>query len=151
MLVWLIPLTLMGTHARFALIACGRQRKEFLANSLGLAALLVVSVPAVGSWGAVGASAAMLLSSAVAWFSAHWLVRPHVPNLPFVGPLLRPLAASVTGMLLASLLRGSNGWIPVAAGLGSFMLMGLAVEPALRADLMALLRSTSKSSEGGET
>ena len=149
-LVWLVPLTLLGTHARFALIACGRQKMELGANVIGLAVLLLASVPAAGRWGSMGAAAAMLLSSMATWTSAHVLARSHLVHLPFVRPLVKPLALSGIALVSALLLRGLGSWISTGVGLGLFVAMALVLEPTVRSDLLSLLNRQSEPNDRDE-
>lgn len=66
LLAWLVPITAIRAHARFALFAVNRQRAEFLYSMVGVIALVAAIVPMTSSHGAVGATWAMIASEALA-------------------------------------------------------------------------------------
>lgn len=82
LLAWLVPVTALRAHARFALLAVNRQRTEFVCATIGVAALLATIGPMTSSHGAVGATWAMLGSEALATVLGWAALAPHLRRDP---------------------------------------------------------------------
>ena len=148
-LSWLLPVSLLGAHARFALIAYGQQRSELAANAVGAAVALGLGLVWIPPFGAVGAAAAMLAASFATWAVAQAFARRRVGRVPFLRPLLRPALVAAGALALSA-------WLPlegsVAAGLvavGVYVAAAPLVEPALLRDLRALWRARVETPGGG--
>jgi O-antigen/teichoic acid export membrane protein len=148
-LSWLLPISLLGAHARFALIAYSQQRSELAANAVGAAVAVGLGLIWIPPFGAVGAAAAMLASGFATWGVAQAFARRHLGRVPFLGPLARPALVAAGALALSS-------WLPlegrVVAGLvaiGVYVAAAPMVEPALLRDLLALWRARAETTDGG--
>ncbi len=144
MLVWVLPVTLLSGHARFALIASGNQTLEMLAQGGGVLATLLLAALLIPAWGPSGAALSVLGSAVVVWGLAQrgaravGLVVPGPRRL--VGPAFAACAALAAARLLPALLPAAASPL-LAAALAAMLLLGAAaaLEPQLRADGRRLL------------
>lgn len=120
LLVWTLPISLVASHARFALIAGGHQRAELAANAAGAAAALATGVALVPFLGAEGGAIAMLAGALATWAVAHVAAQRRVGKLPHIGPLLRPALAGAVAAAIALA-------APLAGPLAAWQRMGVAV------------------------
>jgi len=148
-LVWTLPASLLGSHARFALIAHGHQKSELAANAAGTAAVLALGLVCIGRWGALGAAVAMLGSTLVTWGMAQALVRRQVGPLPFLSPLVRPVLAAVASVALAAWLPLESGFVAGLVGVAFYAAVAPLLEPALVRDARALWRRSGVTRGGG--
>lgn len=136
-LVWVPAATLLYGHARSTLIARDRQRYLLVAQSTGAATALAVGLFAVPRWGALGAAAAMLGSNVVVWGVAQLLTTREVVPLPFLAPLVRPLAVG-GAVLLACEALDVSGFARGLAGAALLVLAAPLVDRSLLSDLRTL-------------
>jgi len=100
-LVWLIPLALMSGHFRYALIAYGQQRLEFVSSACGAGLNILLNLFLIPSIGLVGAAWALIASEALIWGITYSFVRNRITHIPIGIPILRPLLG---GLILAGTL-----------------------------------------------
>ena len=137
--IWTLPISLLGSHARFALIAGGGQRAELAANAAGAAVMAIGGSFAISFAGSEGAAAALVAGALATWATAHVFAVRRVASLPVFGPLLRPLA--VAGVVAA----GVSGifepdWLRGGVAVAMFGALAPIADPALLRDARALLR-----------
>jgi len=140
-LAWSLAAALVGSHARFVLLATGRQRAELAANAAGAAVALLGALALVPAFGTRGAALAVVAGALAVWATAHGIARRAGLALPSLVALVRPALAAAAA--LAAL-----AWLPVAGQLAwsasvvaAFALAAPLVDPALRADLLRLART----------
>jgi O-antigen/teichoic acid export membrane protein len=144
MLVWVLPVTLLSGHARFALIASGNQTLEMLAQGGGVLATLLLAALLIPAWGPSGAALSVLGSAVVVWGLAQRSARAVGLMVPgprrLVGPAFAACAALAAARLLPALLPAAASPL-LAAALAAMLLLGAAaaLEPQLRADGRRLL------------
>jgi len=137
--IWTVPISLLGGHARFALIAAGQQRAELASNAAGAAVAIVGGAVGVGLAGAAGAAAALVLGATATWAVAHVQVSRRLVALPVFAPGVRPaVAAAVVGGTAGLLVE--PGWSRAAAALVAFGLLAPVADRALWRDARALVR-----------
>ncbi|HVP31944.1 MAG TPA: oligosaccharide flippase family protein [Myxococcota bacterium] len=139
LLAWSIPVALASGHARFSLIAAGRQVEDLRANAAGAVFTAAACVALIPRYAAAGAAAALLGSTVVIWLVAHARAARFLGPIPFLGPVARPAAAAIAAAALHRLLADS----PVAAAAGAiglYLALALVLEPALLRDLRELRR-----------
>jgi O-antigen/teichoic acid export membrane protein len=136
---WSLAAALVGSHARFLLLAAGRQRLELAANAAGAAVALLGGLALVPAAGTRGAAAAIVAGALATWAAAHALARGAGLALPGAEPLVRPALTCAAVALAAR-------WLPfegeLARGVASVAALALAaplVDPALRRDAQRLL------------
>ncbi len=86
LLAWLVPITAIRAHTRFAFFAVNRQRTELLWSVVGVVALLAAIFPMTTSHGAAGATWAMLASEVLATILGWTVLLPHLrrdADVPF--------------------------------------------------------------------
>ena len=138
-LSWILPASLLGSHARFTLIAYGHQRSELAANATGAVVVLALGMVLVGRLGALGAAIAMLVSTIATWAVAQLMVMRRVEAIPFLLPLARP-ALAAGGAAAAFVWLDSMG--PLGAAVAALVLYGVAaplLQPKLVEDVRGLL------------
>lgn len=150
LLAWVLPVSLLSGHARYALIAAGHQRLELGAQLLGAVATAAVGLVAIPLLGPRGGALAMVLSAAVVWVAAHRATVRHVAPLPFLGPLWRPaLVAAAAGAGAGAAL--ASPWAAGAAAGGACLLLAPLVDPGLARDLRLLAGAKSGPLPAGAT
>jgi O-antigen/teichoic acid export membrane protein len=137
-IVWVLPVNLLSGHARYALIAWGRQSQEMAAQAVGAALTLVLGLALIPRHGALGAALAMLASALVVWAQAHLSARAHVGVIPFVAASLRPAAAAAAAAAAFAALRGVSPALGAAAAAGVYAAAAAILEPDLVRDLAHL-------------
>jgi O-antigen/teichoic acid export membrane protein len=139
-LVWTLSVALVGTHARYVLLAIGRQREELVANAVGAAVAVVTGFALVPSFGAAAGGAAIALGNVAAWLVAHALAARAGFALPALAPLVRPAAAAAAALLAARTLPIENELARGAVVVTALALAAPLADAALRADLLQLAR-----------
>ena len=110
-LVWLIPLALMSGHFRYALIAYGRQKLEFLSAACGAGLNILLNLFLIPSFGMVGASWALIASEALIWGLTYYFVRRTITHIPIWAPISQPLLGGAILAATLYLLPPYNIWI----------------------------------------
>jgi O-antigen/teichoic acid export membrane protein len=134
-LIWLIPLTLLSGHYRYALIAYNRQRLEFLSAACGAGLNVILSIGLIPSYGGLGAAWALLVSELLIWCLTYYFVRHTITDIPIWPHLPRPV---IGGVLLASVLYclpSINLWAMMSATVGVCCLILFVMQPSLINDL----------------
>lgn len=142
LLVWMLPVAMVGGHYRYILIGYGRRR--LLMKSMGISAVVagVASAVLIPRFGAHGAALALLTGGIVEFALSYTFVRLSVARIPAHAPLTGPVmaaAAAATAGLLA-LAAGTNSWIATAATTGAYLLILLAWQGR---DLLTLVKTLS--------
>ncbi len=107
--IWSVPISLLGSHARFILIGAGEQRAELAANSAGAIVGVLVGIVAISTLGFEGGAVALVLGAMATWATAHVFAARRVATLPVLAPLLRPALAAGVAITAASSLF-DPGW-----------------------------------------
>ncbi len=135
--IWALPLTLLGGHARFALLAAGAQRAELAANAVGAGVTIAFAAASVARFGPEGAAAALVAGAAATWIAAHALARERLGPLP-IAPALRPLLAAAALAPLGRFLPLESDLARTFVGLAAFAGLALLIDPTLRRDAARL-------------
>jgi len=136
-LAWVVPVTMVGGHARWALVASGHQRSLLVAQVVGALAMLIAGVMLTPSFRSVGAAAAMLVASLLVALTALLLAHRALDCFPGALGLVAPAAASVLALAAAR-------WLPFAtpargaAAVALFVLAALPFVRRLRTDIGTL-------------
>jgi O-antigen/teichoic acid export membrane protein len=138
-MAWVLPLTLLSGHARWALVAAGRQLRVVYAQVAGSLAIAALGIPLVLVLGGRGAAVTWLAVTGAVWCAAHGLASRNGVRLPPLAPALVPggLAVAVIG---GTHLLGLDHWW---AGLG--IVVFAAAAPLLDRKLLPDLRRLSAS------
>ena len=132
-LMWCVPITLLGGHARWALIAIEQQRYVAIARACGLITTIVAGLLLIPKYGAVGGSLTMLTSYMVVWLVAQVSGHMKIGRMPLV-EVIRPAllaAATIYGVNSFS----SSSMSAIAAGLLSFTVAAPLIDRALIRDM----------------
>jgi O-antigen/teichoic acid export membrane protein len=135
--IWLLPLRLMSGHARWTLLADERQNLLLGVEIAGALTLVLVGLALVPGYGAVGASAAVVIANIVAWIAAHKVASRVIGDLPGVRDVL-----VATGSTLGSLALGmyfhENVVLSVGAAVAAFLVCMKLAGGDLFADVIRL-------------
>jgi O-antigen/teichoic acid export membrane protein len=135
--IWSLPISLLGSHARFVLIAGGEQRAELAANAAGAVVVLLGGIVAIGALGLEGGAVALVVGALATWATAHVLASRRVANLPVVAPLWRPLLATVVAVSIAGILF-DRGWALGISAVVAYIAVAPLVDRKLVRDALAL-------------
>lgn len=148
-LAWVLPVSLLSGHARFALIAAGHQTQELVAQLAGSVVMVAGCLLAIPLLGPVGAGVAMVAAGAVVWGVAHRFAAARVASLPSLGPVWRPVLAAGLALLAALGTRRLGAvppLLPAGAALLAFALAAFVLDSRLLRDLHRL--AGAKGEEG---
>jgi O-antigen/teichoic acid export membrane protein len=143
-LVWTLAVALVGAHARYVLLAIGRQREELAANAVGALVAVVTGLALVPTLGAVAGGAAIVLGNAAAWLVAHALAARGGFALPALAPLVRPVLAGAAALVAVRSLPIESELMRGAIVVTALALAAPLVDAALRADLLRLARGGAR-------
>jgi PST family polysaccharide transporter len=98
-MAWVLPLTLLSGHARWSLVAAGRQSRGVYAQVAGSLAIVTLGIPLVLVLGGRGAAVASIAAATAVWCAAHGLASRNGVRLPPLDLALIPggLAVAVIG------------------------------------------------------
>ena len=136
-LVWTLPIRLLSGHARWALIASGRQRYLLFAELIGAGALLIGGLVLIPLYDSAGAAIAAVVGNLVGWVAAHLFVLRLVDRLPSFWQALAPGAAALAAGAAVWLLL-PNPFAAAAVGLAGYLACAAFVGAGLFADLKRL-------------
>jgi O-antigen/teichoic acid export membrane protein len=91
--IWLFPIRLLAGHARWTLVAGGRQGLMLLSEMFATGTLLTIGVWLIPEYGAFGAAIAVVTANIVGWISAHIFAARHVGRLPSLRLTLAPVVS----------------------------------------------------------
>jgi O-antigen/teichoic acid export membrane protein len=116
-LAWLVPVSFLSGHARWSLIAAGRQSGGLSVQVVGLVVVVGAGAPLVRLMGGAGAAVASLAGAVAVWVVAHVLAGLHGDRQPATSILVGPAALALAAVGGAALL-GLAGW---ASGLTALL------------------------------
>lgn len=128
-IIWVLPVTLLSGHSRWALIASNRQRCVLYAQSGSSIITIIFCLLLIPAYNSVGASIAMLLAALTVWCIAYFYARHYVCKIPFFGVLVKPLLFAGLSTLLANQFPGAlSGTL---AAICSYLLLTLIFDRSL--------------------
>lgn len=141
-LVWFLPISLLSGHARWLLVAGARQVFVLVGQAACAVVTLIAGLTLVHRYGAVGASAAMVIAALVLWIVTHYFAAKAVRALPGLSSTLKPgLWALAVGA--AAFLWGREPWLTTALGGAVFFGLAPLVDRRLLPDLRLLAQVKS--------
>jgi O-antigen/teichoic acid export membrane protein len=141
--IWVLPVTLLSGHARWVLVAKGRQHRVLAANLAGAATVLLLGLALTPKLEAIGASIAMLGGTVMIWAVSHFYAVRQIPALPALGLVVRPVGGAIIGLLLAWWLH-TTPWLGCAAAATAYVLIALVSDRRLVPDLLALMHAKAE-------
>lgn len=113
-LIWAVPLALVGGHYRSALIACDHERLEFRCNAIGAGVALGLAVLLIPMYGAFAAALALVASAFVVLVLAHTTAREVGLAVPPIVLVFPAFAAVAIGGLVGRFLSNYGSWVAAA-------------------------------------
>jgi O-antigen/teichoic acid export membrane protein len=120
-LIWILPVTVLGGHARWSLVAAGRPRCVLAAQAAGAVAMVVAGVLLIPSYKAPGAAVAMLVAAFVVWFTAHMNATRYIGKFPLVTAVAPPAILALIAAGAAFFLDLSSDWARAAISASIFV------------------------------
>jgi len=142
-LIWVVPVTMMAGHARWALIAAGFQRYVLYAQISGALTVLVMGLILVPAYHALGAALAMLSAALVVWVVSHFFMVRFVGRLPALSLAWLPLATALLCALLG-LAAAPSAWAGASIAVAAYGLSAPLADVKLFADLRHLLQAKTE-------
>lgn len=140
-LVWTFPITLLSGHARWLLVAARRAQDMLVAQLAGCVTAVVACALLIGSFGTVGAAAAMVLACLTIWAAAQALVTIRVRAAPFAACVL-PTALAI-GILASAKWLALDPWIASVSGLAAYCALAPLLDRALVRDIICVIKAKS--------
>jgi O-antigen/teichoic acid export membrane protein len=120
-LIWIVPLALLHGHFRYALIAYGHQRLEFVVNACGAGLSVLLNLLLVPTYGLVGAAFALLASELLILGLASYYVRRAIARIPVWREVYRPILAGAALVTALSLLPTASVMLPRTLALVAYL------------------------------
>lgn len=136
-LVWVIPVTFVSGHARWALIVAGAQRHVLYAQLIGLMAVVLAGVPLVLQWDDVGAALAGVTGAIAVWIVSHTYALRLAARPPGLLLLTKPLLLALV-LGVAVQLTDLTPLIQAIIGCALFAAAAPLVDRSLVPDLIQL-------------
>jgi O-antigen/teichoic acid export membrane protein len=141
LLVWTLPISVVGGHFRQTLIAAGRTPLDLAAVSAGAVVTLGLNLLLVPQWTLTGAAVALLAGEATLAVVAGILSSRYGHGLATLAPLAR-VAVPTAAMGVAIVAVQSYGWVLAAlAGMATYAVALLATQEVCVADLVQFQRT----------
>jgi O-antigen/teichoic acid export membrane protein len=137
LLIWVLPIRLLSGHARWTLVAGGRQTYLLYSEIIGASVLIVAGAVIIPLAGAQGAAGAAVLANLGNWVSAHVFASRQVSALPSLRHWLAPAMAACAGGGLAFVATPSP-LVAVSIGLSVYLLCFVFFTKELLADVRIL-------------
>jgi O-antigen/teichoic acid export membrane protein len=120
-LIWAVPLALIGGHYRSALIACDHERLEFRCNAIGAIAALVLGMLLIPRYGAFAAALALVASALAVLVLAHAAARQAQLSVPPLSRIIPASSALAVAALATQSLSGFPSWAVAAGATGVYV------------------------------
>jgi O-antigen/teichoic acid export membrane protein len=131
-LIWVLPIALLSGHYRYALIACDRQRDEFISSLWAAAISVLLGFVLIPKFAALGAAWAVVAAAAVNFIVAYKFVREKIVHITFWNHFSRPMFAA--GAMIAGflLLQSLNRWLAIACSVMLFIAALIFLQPEVK-------------------
>jgi O-antigen/teichoic acid export membrane protein len=136
-LVWSLPLTLLNGHARWALIAKGKQRYVLYAQLSGTIATIIIGLALIPQYGPLGGAVAMVFCSGMVWLVAHFYAINKVAPIPSIDIVWRPICLAILILLLINQF-GDESVILSIVGIVIFIFLAPILDKLLINDIQEL-------------
>lgn len=142
LMIWSIPIGFLNSVTQYTLIAANQQRFITRAFAIAVTATTIANLILVPRYGAVAASALMILAEASLFLPFRWAVQRYIGEIPWLKMLGRPLLATGANLVIVWGLDrlGVPGIVSLAAGFAVYVLL-LLVLGAFRGEEFAVLRN----------
>ncbi len=141
-LVWFLPISLLSGHARWLLVAGGRQVFVLLGQLTGAVTTVLLGVPLIQRYGAPGAAATMLGAAVALWIATHLFAVRAIGPVPGVRPMVVP--AALAALICVAVQRlGLGPWVGAPAGAAVFLGLAVLLDRRLLPDLRLLAQVKS--------
>lgn len=137
-LVWTIPLAVIGGHARWTLITVKKSQYVLFAQAAGALMALISGVILVPLAGVLGGAIAVVLMGITVTTTAHLWAARNIPDFPGIG-YSALLFASGLAILAAAQAMALSVVVETIAGLALFAAAALLFNPTLNADVLRLI------------
>lgn len=120
-LIWIVPVMLLSSHARWALVASNNQQYVLHAQIGGVIVCAIICFLLVPRYGATGACLAMVFSSLTVWLISYYYASRKVGRMPWLS-CVAPLLGALCIVLAAKVLPVSN-WQTLGGGVVLYCLL----------------------------
>jgi O-antigen/teichoic acid export membrane protein len=130
-LIWVIALTLLSGHYRYALIACGRQQLEFVTSAVGAGLNVALNLMLIPRFGMAGAAWSLVASEAIIWLVAYAFVHRTIASISFWPALRLPILAGSLASGAVRLLPTADLWLTSAITMLVYALVLSITQPTI--------------------
>ncbi len=131
-LVFMIPVSLLSGHYRYALIAFNLQKYEFLSALFSAIACVLLVYLLSSKYGAVGAAAGLLSTQVINLILAYLYTRKMIVKIELLPHLLRPLIIGAAMLATYNALVSTNQWLAYCVSAIVFLALMLLIEPNVK-------------------
>lgn len=137
-LIWIVPITLVSGHARWALVGAEKQQHLLTANLTGCIVCCLCCIALAPRFGAYGAATAMVISYLSIWAVAQYQSTKCVVKIP-LQPLMLPTITTCSLLIIGLLSSNDSVYIKPILML-IFILVAYLLDKELRHDIPRLIR-----------
>jgi len=140
-LIFVFPVHILSGHQRWILTAMGKTNLVFWSGFSGSLISVTVGSALIVFGGAFGGAIAILLATSTVWAVAIIFCNRQGGHVPIVSRVARPLALSVTLVLLAQLFDHQNWGVTILMIAVAYVALSMVIERQLLSDLQTLAYS----------
>jgi O-antigen/teichoic acid export membrane protein len=103
--IWILPLRMLADHARWTLVAGGRQKYLLISEIFGAITVTVIGILLVPGSASKGAAFAAVAGNVATWAASHMFAVRHIGRMPSLSRVLLPaISAAFCGI--------AGTWVP---------------------------------------
>jgi O-antigen/teichoic acid export membrane protein len=131
-LIWMIPLSSLGSHYRYILIGYGHQRYEFISQAVAAMVSIILGFVLIPKYSEKGAAVSLIIAVSVYCALVYIFVKIFIRRIPFLPYVSKPLlgGAGMVGIFFA--VNTYSLWLAVFAGVSSYILILVILQPEVR-------------------
>jgi O-antigen/teichoic acid export membrane protein len=131
-LIWMLPLSSLGSHYRYILIGYGHQKYEFMAQAMAAATSVFMGFILIPVWAQIGAAVSLIIGITVYCVLVHYFVKVKIRHIPFLPYVIKPLLGSVCMIAIFIVLKNYNFWVAASGSIVGYILTILLFQPEAR-------------------
>jgi O-antigen/teichoic acid export membrane protein len=143
-LIWMIPLSSLGCHYRYILIGYGRQKYEFISQTVAAVVSVIMGLILIPLYTERGAAVSLIVAISVYCVLVYIFVKKFIRRIPFLPYVSKPLLGSVCMLGSFIVLNNFNLWLAVIVSVLFYFLAMFILQPEIRKIFAVILSKQSK-------
>lgn len=140
-LIWMIPLSSLGSHYRYTLIGYGYQRFELVAHVIAALVSVLMGFILIPTFAQIGAALSLITAVTVYCFLVYFFVKVKIRHIPFLPYSIKPILASVCMVGVFVIINNYKLWLAASASIACYIFSLILLQSKVRKIVaMPLLR-----------